>query len=254
MSFFLQSAGLVIFFFAKNKKNNWKFPRCEIVKQIFKYSLLAFIGNISFFLVTRLDYVFVKTYCSSLELGNYVQVSKIGQIFVLLPAMAASVIFPFAITHENILAKVQWLCRFMTVVMLLTGVIIIATGNWLFPWFFGDGFHLMYTAMLLFLPGIFALCISSLLASHISGKGFVSINVKASVIALIIVIAGDIIFIPKFGINAAAAVSSIAYLSCMLFLLRYSIAKYHSKIAAYFYISFAEFKYILLHVINKNKN
>ena len=253
LSFFLQSAGLTIFFFIKNKIRRWNFPRYAVVKQILKYSLLAFIGNICFFLVTRLDYVFVKTYCSSQALGNYVQISKIGQMFVLIPAMAASVIFPFTVTNKNILAKVQWLCRFMTVVIVLAAVFIIVTGKWLFPWFFGKEFYLMYTAMLFFLPGIFALCISSLLASHISGKGFISINVTASVIALIIVIAGDIIFIPKYGINAAAAVSSIAYLSCMLYLLRHSIVKYNSKIEDYFQISFTEFKYVFLHITNKNK-
>ncbi|MGI8584029.1 MAG: polysaccharide biosynthesis C-terminal domain-containing protein [Chitinophagaceae bacterium] len=254
ISFFVQATGLMIFFFIKGKAGSWKFPSPYIIKQIFKYSFLALIGNISFFLVTRLDYVFVKSFCSSGDLGNYVQVSKIGQMFVLMPGMAASVIFPFTvIADENILFKLQWLCRFMTMLMLLASIFIIITGKWLFPWLFGKEFIYMYKAMLFYLPGIFALAITSLLASHISGKGFISINVIASVIALIIVITGDIIFIPKYGINAAAAISSIAYLSCMVFLLRHFITKYKVKPSDFFRIGFTEFKYIFLYIMNKTK-
>lgn len=254
ISFFVQAIGLIILFFIKTGIHNWQIPSINIFKKVFKYSFVALIGNISFFLVTRVDYVFVKILCSSQDLGNYVQVSKMGQMFVLLPAMAASVIFPFTVINkENILLKVQWLCRLMTMIFIVSAIFIILFGKWLFPWFFGKDFNLMYPAMLLYLPGIFGLCISSLLASFISGKGFISVNVTASIIALVIVIIGDVIFIPKYGINAAAALSSIAYFACMLFLLKHYIKEHHSKLTAFFSISFTEFKYLFSYITNKNK-
>lgn len=254
LSFSMQATVLIIVFIVKTGAFSWQLPAVDIFKKVFSYSIVVLIGNVSFFLVTRLDYVFVKTFCSPEALGNYVQVSKVGQLFVLIPTMAASVIFPFAAgSNENILYKVQWLCRLMTMMSIIGSICIILGGKWLFPWFFGEDFNLMYPAMLFYLPGIFSLCISSLLASYISGKGSVGINVIASGIALLIVITGDIIFIPKYGINAAAAVSSIAYLACMVFLLRHCIIKYDSKLSDFFSISFTGIKNHF-NITDKNKN
>lgn len=254
LSFIIQATVLIIVFFIKTRSYRWQLPSVDILKKVFKYSSLVLIGNISFFLVTRLDYVFVKTLCSPEALGNYVQVSKVGQLFVLIPTMAASVIFPFAAgSNENILSKVKLLCRLMTMIIIVGSICIILTGKLIFPWFFGEDFSLMYPAMLFYLPGIFSLCISSLLASYISGKGSVAINVIASGIALLIVVTGDIIFIPKYGINAAAAVSSIAYLACMLYLLRHCLNKYQSRVSDFFSISFTDIKN-LFNITYKNKN
>ncbi len=251
LSFALQAAGLICMFFKKNRIAKWKMP-IGIVVKIFKYSALALAGNVCFFLVTRLDYFFVNRFCSSTALGNYVQVSRLGQLFVLLPTMAASVIFPFAAHNsENILAKVQWLCRLMTMIIFAGSLFIIISGKWIFPWFYGRDFSLMYAAILFYLPGVFSLCISSLLASYISGKGSIAVNVKASVLALIIVVLGDVVFIPAYGINAAAAVSSVAYTACMFYLLRHFIKIYHSKVGAFFTISFTEFRNILSYIKSK---
>lgn len=243
ISFAAQAIALILFFLIKSGNLQWKLPAVTTIKKILNYSFLALAGNVSFFLVTRLDYVFVKEFSSSEALGNYIQVSKIGQMFILIPAMAASVIFPFAAnSNENILARVQWLCRLMTVAITAGSIFIFLGGKWIFPWVFGKDFTLMYPAMLFYLPGIFSLCITSLLASFISGKGFIAINVMASCIALVIVIIGDIIFIPKYGINAAAAVSSLAYMACMIFLLRHCIKKYHGKLSDFLSISFTGLK------------
>lgn len=254
LSYVLQAIGLIFFFLVKNTSGSWKLPSFQVAKQVFTYSLLAFIGNICFFLVTRIDYVFVKRFCSAEALGNYVQVGKIVHMFVLLPAIAASVIFPYtANSNETILPKVQWLCRLTTSVIALASVFLIVTGKWLFPWLFGAEFNLMYIVILIYIPGIFALCISSLLASYISGSGYILVNVTASAIALIIVIIGDLIFIPEYGINAAAVVSSVAYLCCMLYLIRHYIIKFQSKVSDFFRISFTEFKYVFFYIKNKNK-
>lgn len=254
VSFIIQAAVLITLFFIKTRSYSWKLPSFDILKKLFSYSMVVLIGNISFFLVTRLDYVFVKAFCTSEALGNYVQVSKVGQMFILIPTMAASVIFPFAASsNENILSKVQGLCRLMTMIIIAGSIFIILTGKWLFPWFFGEDFNLMYTALLFYLPGIFSLCISSLLASYISGKGFIGINVMASGIALMLVIIGDIIFIPEYGINAAAAVSSMAYLACMMVLLRHCIIKYDSRLSDFFSIRFTGIRSIF-NITDKNKS
>ena len=53
-------------------------------------------ANIVFFLVYRVDYLFVNAspVCTAADLGNYIQVSKLGQLLLIIPQIIASVIFP----------------------------------------------------------------------------------------------------------------------------------------------------------------
>ena len=194
----------------------------ELLKNVFQYSLIAFAGNILFFLVSRVDYYFVERYCDPISLSNYVQVSRMGQIMVVLPSMIASVIFPFRAgsEKEDFLSALKYCCRFLTVLFFLIAILFILTGQWLFPFLYGKGFDQMYAVMLWYLPGFFCLGIVTVLAAHLAGSGMIKENLLASLFSLLVMIAGDIFLVPRGGIIAAAMVSSVAYLVCLAFLLR----------------------------------
>lgn len=220
--FLLQGLALAIFFFIKNSiKFTVKGFNTSLIRKIFIYSSIAFISNLLFFLVTRIDYFFVEKYCGEIALSNYVQVSKMGQLLVLLPTIIAGVVFPYSsgAAEEAYLDKLQALCRIIGLLFLPASVIVVISGYWIFPWLFGDGFAGMYTAMLFYLPGFYCLSVVSLLAAYIAGRAMLTKNLIASGIALTFVIAGDVFLIPVWGINAAAAVSSFSYFLCMLYLL-----------------------------------
>jgi O-antigen/teichoic acid export membrane protein len=212
MIFYFLSAGFSVTQVAYN-------PR--IIRNIFLYSSVAFISNILFFLVTRVDYYFVQKYCGEIVLSNYVQVSKMGQILILLPTMIASVLFPYSsdMKEEGNLNRLQLLCKILSLLFIPATFLIIVFGYWGFPWLFGPGFVLMYRAMLLYLPGFYFLNILTLLAAYLAGKAMLTKNLAASVIALVVVVIGDVLLIPVWGINAAAAISSVAYFLCMVYLL-----------------------------------
>ncbi len=220
-SFVLQALLLLIFFLKNYKKQTTPLNITGIAKALLRFSAIACISNILFFLLTRIDYYFVSKYCTTQALGNYIQVSKFGQLLILLPSMIAAVIFPYTASEkdEMILERTQFFCRIITWLFISVILAIAATGFWLFPALFGDGFDQMYTTMLFYLPGFFALSIITVLAAYTGGKGMVITNLSASAIALIVVIAGDILLIPLCGINGAAIASSLAYFICMMYLL-----------------------------------
>ena len=192
-----------------------------VVKNIFSYSSVAFLSNVIFFLVIRVDYFFVQQYCSSEALSNYIQVSKFGQLLVLVPAIIGSIVFPYSAGDNGAftLQKVQQLCRAITLVFIPVALLVLLTGYWVLPWVFGTGFSLMYAALLCYLPGFFALSIVTVLAAHLGGKKMLGTNLVAALTAIAIVAAGDVLLIPAGGINAAAAVSSVGYSACCIFLL-----------------------------------
>lgn len=93
-SFLLQAFILfMIYAYRSGALTKIQFPESQELRKLFKYSFLALAGNIIFFLVYRLDYWFVNKNCSPKELGNYIQVSKLVQVFLLIPAFISSVIF-----------------------------------------------------------------------------------------------------------------------------------------------------------------
>jgi len=181
-----------------------------------KYSLLVFIGNFIFFLVYRIDYWFVNKYCSDLLLGNYIQVSKIGQAFMIIPASIASVIF-VASKDVNIIPKITFLTRALfTGFVLILGVLVLS-GNWLFTLVFGNSFDQMYNSFLFLVPGILCLAIVTLYGAYFASVNLVKFNLIGAIIVLIIIIIGNYYLVPVYDIRGAALVSSIGYFFYMAF-------------------------------------
>ena len=96
-------------------------------------------------------------------------------------------------------------------------------------------------------PGFFSVSIVTVLAAHLAAKNLLKANLLASVIALVAVVSGDILLIPVAGINAAAAVSSVAYILCLLYLLWFYKNKFNCSMADFFYINTAEITNIFNH-------
>jgi len=255
--FTLQAILLTAVFFYSNKKPvGAGLIDKKMLKNIFAFSGLAFAGNLLFFLVVRVDYYFVEKYCTGIALSNYIQVSKLGQLLVLLPSVVAAVVFPYAAgaqQEESYLGKTQFFCRVITGCFIFFTLFIAVTGYWLFPLLFGPGFTAMYPALLLYLPGFFALCIITVLAAYLAGAGLIKINLAASAFALIVVIAGDIALIPYFGINGAAVASSIAYFVCMVYLLWYAKTKMQDSVYDFFILQTADIKMIAEYVSRKKR-
>ncbi len=254
-TFCVQAVLLVFYFLAHTKIVIFNpFKNVGLTKNIFKYSLFSFISNVLFFLVTRIDYFFVQHYCTEVALSNYIQVSKLGQLILFLPSVIATVIFPYSSMNEHnaYINKVQLLCRIVIWFFILVFGFALLTGYWLFPWLFGKDFGMMYVAMLYYLPGFFSLCIVTVLASHLGGKGMIKANLNATIAALIVVVTGGVIAIPCFGINAAAAVSSLGYFVCMLYLLWIYKIKMQCAIIDFFSVSIKDLRLIGLLVKSKN--
>ena len=153
------------------------------------------------------------------DLGNYVQASKLVQLFITIPVLAASVIFPSTVvgertrTQEN-LAKA---CRILFTGFLVLLFILVLIGKFLFPWLYGNSFNDMYTPFVAMIPGILAISLQSLIAAWFAGTNQVKYNIYGALIALVIILLLDVLLIPYYGIIGAAIASSVAYISYFLY-------------------------------------
>jgi O-antigen/teichoic acid export membrane protein len=227
--FFLQGFFLVGAFVFKNKSwQQFGLPGFTELIKLGRYSTIALAANIIFFLVYRIDYWFVhinKAVCSQGDLGNYIQVSKLGQLFLVVPQIIASVIFPKSASTSNraeLNASVMVIARLLSQFYLIIVVLTALLGQQLFTFIFGQTFNRMQLPFLLIMPGIFCLSVLALLSAYFSGKGNLKVNVAGAAVALLVVVAGDYFLVPLYGIIGAAIVSSIGYFVNLLYsLLRF---------------------------------
>ncbi len=217
-SFFVQGALLVLFFFRKNPILKKELSLEKPFVGILKYSLIALSSNIVFFLVYRISYWFVSEGSSAEVLGNYIQVSKLVQWFLILPSMLATVVFPLTASnidkmHISIPVIVRVLFLFSIIICCLLG----GTGYLVFPFVFGDTFFPMYLLFLLHIPGIVALAGLVPLSAYHAGRGRLRVNLYGGIVALGIVLLGGFIFVPIYGVFAAAVINSVAYFANLVF-------------------------------------
>ena len=125
-------------------------------------------------------------------------------------------------------------------ICLITGLV----GQWLFPFVFGDSFTGMYKPFLMLIPGILALSGMFTITAYFSGKNKVKINIIAAVYAFVVILAGDIIFIPKYGIVAAAMVSSAGYIVYQIYIIASFKKEYECSAADFFIFRSSDLKKI----------
>jgi O-antigen/teichoic acid export membrane protein len=244
-SFLLQGICLAVLILLKyvRIKRQW-FLSAEEFWSLFRYCMTAYLANIIFFLLYRIDYWFVEKYCTPVQLGNYIQVSKLGQMFFILPTILASVVFPLTAggQREKVNGLLTMLSRTILWLYAVVCGLLLLTGKWLFPFIFGNDFTGMYQPFALLIPGILSLSGLFTLTAYYAGKNKMKVNITGSLLALVVIIAGDSIFIPAYGINAAALISSFGYIIYQLYVLIVFNKEYKTRIIEFFIFKMNDWK------------
>ena len=232
--FLLQGILLAIAFIIKYVK--WKkfsFIPVSLLRSLFSFALIAVVTNSMTFLMYRIDYWFVNKYCSDADLGNYIQACKLAQLFFIIPSILAAVVFPMTASgrREEMNEKMQLLSRGLIVLYSIACTGLLLVGYWLFPFVFGASFNNMYWPFLLLVPAILSYSVTHLLTAYYGGKKVLSVNFWGNVFALAIIIGGDMMFIPVYGIKGAAVVSSAGYICYMCYMMYAHTREYKSKFA-----------------------
>ena len=224
----------------------WGFPNPAGLRRIIAYSLVALSGNIIYFLLYRIDYWFINNTCRVCrqgDLGNYIQVSKIAQLLFVLPGIVSSAVFPRTASgqREEVFNMLETITKS---ILLFTGfvcAVLAVSGKWLFPFVFGSTFENMYVPFVLLIPGILAFAALNPLVAYYSGKNKLRINLQGSVLALVLITTGDALFIPRYGIAAAALVSTVGYMVYYGYMLLMFKLEYHIPVSGFLYPKRSDF-------------
>lgn len=237
LQFILQGLGLTILFFVKYKKYHlFELPGRTEFGMLLRFAVIALSANIAYYLINRVDYLFVEAWCSAKSLGNYVQVSKMGQLFLIIPSIISSAVYPQAAKGRTE-GVVKLIVRMISLFLLLYAVIFLGAylcSDVFFLWIFGGTFNEMYIPFLVLLPGILFLSIHIIIAAYFGGRNKPFYNVMSTGAGLAIVLAGDLLLIKKMGITGAALVSSAGYTTAFIVSLLLFMRKTSSRWADVF--------------------
>ncbi len=225
-SYFVNGLGLAcIYFMRYSSLNKLQRPSRRTIQKLWNYSSLAFITNIAAFFAFRVDYWILKGFSPGLisiaSLGNYIQVSRIVQIFLLLPTIVATVVFPATAAGEGLLPKTE-LNKIIQQVLLLSCLaclFVFIIGKWAFVFVFGNSFNEMYLCFVYSIPAILSIALVRIVSAYFAGANLVRFNLAGTIIALSLVTIFNFILVPIMGINGAALADSIGYLGYMMILL-----------------------------------
>ena len=215
---FSQGLLLIIVLRIKFPSLRWCFPNKDEWRMMSWYAFQSLASNIIFFLVSRVAYWFVQYYCEESSLGNYIQVSRLGQIFILPSVLIAGSLFPQTAGGHVSLQKSNFtlLSRIFVVLYIVALLATVILGRPVISFLWGTEYNELYGAWVLYVPGVLFLAISYLFSPYFAGKGKVAYNIMIGILTLIIVVGGSYVLIPIWGIRGAALASSGGFMIMMI--------------------------------------
>jgi O-antigen/teichoic acid export membrane protein len=213
---FLQGILVTIFFVGKYVYPiKFELPSKTEIPQILKFATVSLLANLIFYVVYKLDILFVKNWCSNAaDLGNYAQANKLSQMLLVIPQIIATSILPVTASknnHREIVDAIKKYTKWfgIAIVFLLTTMLVF--GKSLVFLFFGESFNNTHYIIAILLPGIYCLMISTLLSAFLSGKNKNKYNLYAAIIAVATMLICTFLCKSIYSIFIAAAISSLAY-------------------------------------------
>jgi O-antigen/teichoic acid export membrane protein len=235
-SYVIQALLLVIAYYIYVGTLTFAWVTLQEFKQLLAYAAIAFMANVSFYLLTRIDYWFVHTYCSAVDLGLYTMASKIGQTLLIFSIIASGVVF--VSSNNGVLTQKQQLqlyTIFQLLFLLFVFIFCISflLGKSFFVMMLGQSFTNMYRPFLILIPGIYFLSVLTLLSAYFGSINKSIYSFYANLVGLVFMVLGNLFFIKQFGIMASAIISSVCYGIVMGYCLRKFMVLHNLKLSSF---------------------
>ena len=182
------------------------------------FGVKAYVAQIFFYLVLRVDQVLVAHYAGYRQLGLYALATTIAELLWLLTDPLASALLPHMIRAQT---GDDRRLSFSTARLSLCILMIAAVGGWFLapltiPVVYGAGFAGAVPALRLLLPGVVALGAAKSLGSVLVKEGRMLITSVLGLSALGLNIALNVVLLPRIGIRGASIASSVCYAAMAL--------------------------------------
>ena len=209
---------------------------------IFRSTLAA----IEIFLLYRGDIFIVNIFLGAYYAGIYSIVFVFSELLQKLPNIIGPLILSRTVTETdgNVIMNTSRLVRVILTVNIFLVLFIAIMGKYLIVFLFGLKFIDAYAILLFLIPALISFGPGAILYAHYIGKSFPKKIIISNGCIAILNIMLNIMFIPSYGLAAAAFISSITYLLWTLFLIMFFIKDYNIKIRNLLVIRIEDINYL----------
>ena len=184
----------------------------EVLKQALSYGVRIFLTGIFSLLILRIDLYMVNFFKGMAESGLYSLASTFGDVFFILPFSIVTVMFPKINAEDK--SKKESVAKYSRISFF--SVLILAIGTLLFIKLFigllyGQEFLPSVQPILLLLPGLIFLSTATVLSQYFLSTKYPFKLTICWFLATILNIVLNFIYIPQYGMIAAALSSTITY-------------------------------------------
>ncbi|HEY8815301.1 MAG TPA: oligosaccharide flippase family protein [Candidatus Dormibacteraeota bacterium] len=185
----------------------------NVLRQLLGFGLKGYVANLLMFFNYRLDSLIVNALLGVASVGIYSIAVAMAEVIWNMAGALSTVMFPHVASLDRKAANrlTPVVSRNVWFLTLLAVVFAAVVGRWVIELVFGAVMLGAAQPLLLLLPGILALSGAKVLSSYLSGIGRPIYSTYIAAGSVILTVALDLIFIPRYGIAGAAAASSVVY-------------------------------------------
>jgi O-antigen/teichoic acid export membrane protein len=221
-SFMIQGLVLAIAYLLYDKFIMPKWITLKEFSKMMQYASIAFVSNISYFLLVKVDYWFLRIFNKDLKaFGNYTYASRIMQMFLIVAMIAASSFFINTADPQSEKRGKELFVKLSRILLLFyTSVIVIfgLFGSQIFVAVYGETFKFMYRPFLAFMPGMLCLFMLTLLGAFYGATNKIIINIISNVLGIVIIAILNLLIMPKYNsIVMEGVICSIGYAAALAF-------------------------------------
>ncbi|MBC7447129.1 MAG: lipopolysaccharide biosynthesis protein [Hymenobacteraceae bacterium] len=188
----------------------------RVAYELARHSRGAHLSSILVFLTYRLSYYFLAAWTGPGAVGVLSVGVALTEAFWLLGRSAAQTQYLDLVNASDRTARLPYLLRAARLTGFLTGTglaILLAVPASVLAFVFGADFGAARPVIVWLAPGVFAMSIGMLLSTWFAGIGQYAPNNRATAAGLLVAAVACILLIPRFGVQGAAAATSLAYLT-----------------------------------------
>jgi O-antigen/teichoic acid export membrane protein len=205
------TAGAIVWFAHRDGVAGLR-PSAELLKEELRFGGRAILGTAAERLQFRADSFIVNAVVGVRATGIYSVTSGLAETLWYVPNALGTVMFSRAVDPKADAGRIAAvLTRTTIAVALVTAIPAFALGPRLVRFVYGSAFSDAGVALRLILPGIVAYSVVAVLSRYIVGRGRPGVGTMVLLTGLVLNVVSNLILIPRFGINGAAASSSISY-------------------------------------------
>jgi O-antigen/teichoic acid export membrane protein len=186
-------------------------PDLQLLRRSVSFGLKAHAGSLGSLVNARLDLVIIPAFLSASSVGLYSVATNVGSILPVLTGTVALMLLPVAARRQGSARTVILTMQATMVISLAVALPLAVLAPLALKLIYGSGFDGAVEPLRLLLPGVVAQAGSTVLWSGLLAAERPFLASLAIAPAAVVTIVGLIIFLPLYGINAAAIITSVVY-------------------------------------------